>query len=222
MKGGDFMIQPINDILSKFWIRLVDFLPDLFGGVLVFFIGLVIAGLVKKLLLTILNFLKVDYVVHKAKLLERNQIKLWFEIIGEIVRWTLIILFLIPTLEIWRLSRATLVLNQFLFYLPNVIISAIILFVGLVVANLVAELIKNGVTSIGSKTANAISFTAKTAVQFFTFLIVLNQLGVAQDLIRILFTGIVAMVSIAGGIAFGLGGKDLAKELLEELKKNIK
>ncbi len=49
----------------------------------------------------------------------------------------------------------------------------------------------------------------------------MNQLGVAQDLIRILFTGIVAMLALAGGLAFGLGGKEIAKEILEELKKKL-
>jgi hypothetical protein len=58
-------------------------------------------------------------------------------------------------------------------------------------------------------------------ILFFTALVVLNQLGVAQDLIRILFTGIVFMVTIAGGLAFGLGGKDLARDILMELKKKI-
>jgi hypothetical protein len=58
-------------------------------------------------------------------------------------------------------------------------------------------------------------------VLFFTALVVLNQLGVAQDLIRILFTGIVAMFVLAFGLAFGLGGKDLAKEILEEIKKSL-
>jgi len=49
----------------------------------------------------------------------------------------------------------------------------------------------------------------------------MNQLGVAQDLIRIFFTGIVAMIAIAGGLAFGLGGKDVARDLLEDLKKKL-
>jgi len=53
-------------------------------------------------------------------------------------------------------------------------------------------------------------------------LVVLNQLGVAQDLIRILFTGIVVMLSLAGGLAFGLGGKESAKEILDELKSKLK
>ena len=60
------------------------------------------------------------------------------------------------------------------------------------------------------------------AISIFVILAVLNQLGVASDLIRILFTGIVAMIAIAGGIAFGLGGQDSARQVLEEFKKRIK
>jgi hypothetical protein len=52
-------------------------------------------------------------------------------------------------------------------------------------------------------------------------LIVLNQLGIASDLIQILFTGIVAMVSLAGGLAFGLGGKDAAKDIIEKFRKKL-
>jgi len=50
----------------------------------------------------------------------------------------------------------------------------------------------------------------------------LNQLGVAQDLIKILFTGIVFMLALAGGLAFGLGGKECAQTLLKNLLKELK
>lgn len=221
-KGGDLMIQLVNEILLKFWVRIIDFLPDLFGGLLIIIIGVITAGIVKKILITLFTFFKLDYFINKAKLLEKNQFRLWEEIIGEIVKWTIIILFLIPTLEIWRLSKATNVLNQLLLYLPNVIVSVVILLIGLIVGNLIFELVKQSIATVNSKTAKTIALIAKSIVLFFTFLIVLNQLGVAQDLVRILFTGIIAMIAIAGGLAFGLGGKDLAKDLLEELKKNIR
>ncbi len=132
------------------------------------------------------------------------------------------VLFLIPTLEVWGLSRATAVLNQFLFYLPNVIVAVVIAFIGLLASNLTADLVRHSIRTIGSTSANAIAVSAKGAIIFFTVLVVLNQLGVAQDLIRILFTGIIAMLTIAGGLAFGLGGKDIAKDCLEELRKRIK
>ena len=62
----------------------------------------------------------------------------------------------------------------------------------------------------------------KSVIVFFTILVVLNQLGVAQDIIRILFTGIIGMLALAGGLAFGLGGKDMARDLLSELTKKVK
>ena len=56
----------------------------------------------------------------------------------------------------------------------------------------------------------------------FSFLIALDQLGVAPEIIRIFIMGVVAMVAIAGGLAFGLGGRDLAGDWLSDLKKRIK
>ena len=130
--------------------------------------------------------------------------------------------FLIPTLEIWGLSKATAVINQILFYLPNVIVAVVIAFIGILASNLVSDLVRHSVKTLGSNSANSLSVFSKWVIVFFTTLVVLNQLGVAQDLIRILFTGIVAMLALAGGLAFGLGGKDAAKELLEELKNKLK
>lgn len=215
------MIEIINSVLIKFWIRLTNFLPDLFAGLLLLALGFIFSGILKKLIITILNFLKIDTLLPKAKLLEKKEVKLWEEIIAETVKWTIVILFLIPALEIWGLSKATAVINQFLFYLPNVIIAVIIAFVGIVISNLVADLVKHSITTLRATSAASIAIAAKSTVLFFTGLVVLNQLGVAQDLIRILFTGIVAMLSLAGGLAFGLGGKDAAKEIIDQLKKKI-
>lgn len=152
----------------------------------------------------------------------KQEVTLWEEILAELLRWTVIILFLIPTLEAWGLKGATVVLNQLLFYLPNVVVAVIIGFVGLVSANLVSDLVKHSIKTIGATSANTLAVFSKSAIIFFAVLVILNQLGVAQDLVRILFTGIVAMLTIAGGLAFGLGGQGIAKEMLEELKRKVK
>ena len=206
------MINLVNNVLINFWHKFSNYLPDFFGGVLILIIGLVAASILKRFLLTILRFLKIERILEKTKLLAKGEVKIWEEVLTEILRWTVVILFLIPTLEVWGLSRATAVLNQFLFYLPNVIVAVIIAFIGLLASNLVADLVKHSIKTIGSSSANTLSVLAKGVIVFFTILIVLSQLGVAQDLIRILFTGIIAMLAIAGGLAFGLGGKDIAKD----------
>ena len=120
------------------------------------------------------------------------------------------------------MSQATIFLNEFLVYLPNVIVAVVIGFVGLLAANLVSDLVRHSVRTIGATSANSLAVFTRGAITFFTVLVVLNQLGVAQDLIRILFTGIIAMLALAGGLAFGLGGQELAKEILEELKNKLK
>jgi uncharacterized SAM-binding protein YcdF (DUF218 family) len=86
----------------------------------------------------------------------------------------------------------------------------------------VSDLVKHSIKSVWATSANTLAAFSKSTIIFFTVLIMMNQLGVAQDLIRIFFTGIVAMIAIAGGLAFGLGGKDAAKELLDTLTKRIK
>ena len=216
------MLSIPNEIIARFWDKLINFLPDLFVGLIVLLIGFFIANLLKRLVLTLLRFFRIDAILEKTRLTTRSQVKLWGGILAEVLRWTIIILFLTPTLEIWGLARATGVINQFLFFLPNVIVAVIMGFVGSIVANLAGYLAKNGLKSLGSHSATTLAMFARSTIIFITVLIILNQLGVAQDLIRILFTGIVAMLAIAGGLAFGLGGKDMAKEILEGLKKKIK
>jgi len=211
------MLIEINQIFYRFWQKFVNFLPDFFGGILILSVGLVIAAIVKNLILIVFRFIKLDNLFTKSKIVQKQVIA----VLAEIVRWTIIILFLIPTLEVWGLSKATTVLNQLLFYLPNVIVAVVVAFIGLVIANLTYKVVSHGVKTLGGVSVSILAGAAKTIVLFFTILIVLNQLGVAQDLVRILFTGIVAMVALAGGLAFGLGGKDLAKEILDDIKKSL-
>lgn len=216
------MFEGVNQIVVKFWSSIVNGLPGFFTGLLIVVVGLVLSNVLKRLLLSVFAVAKLDNALQRAKLMDKGEVKLWEEVLAEILRWSLVVLFLVPALEVWGLSRATGVINQFLFFLPNVIVAVVIGFVGLVLSNLVADVVRRSVKTAGSTSANALSVFAKTALLFFTGLIVLNQLGVAQDLVRILFTGIVGMLSLAGGLAFGLGGKEAAKETLEDLRKKLR
>ncbi|MBI2641308.1 hypothetical protein HYW87_01790 [Candidatus Roizmanbacteria bacterium] len=215
------MLELVNNVVWNFLQRLFNYFPNLLSGIIILVVGLVLSGILKRVLLSVFSFIRLDVLLHRMRLLDKNEVHIWEEVLAEVLRWTVVILFLIPTLEVLGLSRATIVLNQFLLYLPNVIVAVVIAFVGIIASNLGADLIRHSVRTIGATSANTLAVFTKWLISFFTILVVLNQLGVAQDLIRILFTGIIAMVAIAGGLAFGLGGQGLAKDILEELRKNL-
>ncbi len=215
------MFDSTNFVFVKFWAKFINYLPDFFGGLLIVITGYIVALILKKLLLAIFALFRIDALLHKTRLITLREVKLWEAVLAELVKWTVIILFLIPTLETWGLSRATEVLNQFLFYIPNVIVAVIIGFVGIVISNLSSDVVRQSVKSAGESASSSLAVFTRYTILFFTVLIMLNQLGVAQDLIRIFFTGLVAMLAIAGGLAFGLGGKDHAKEALDILKKKL-
>ncbi len=216
------MFDIINSIFIDFLNKFVTFFPSLVSGVFIILVGFLLGGLIKKVLLSLFTFVRLDALFHKTRLIEKKEVQVWEEVLTEILRWTIVVLFLVPAFEIWGLSRATVVLNQFLFYLPNVIVAVIIAFVGLVTSNLGADLVKSSARTVGSSSAATLSVFTRWLILFFTVLVVLNQLGVAQDLIRILFTGIIVMIALAGGLAFGLGGQTIAKEILEELRSKFK
>lgn len=207
---------------------LGNYLPQFIAGLALLLVGLLMAIIIKELILRFFVFLKVEDLfggvgrwLDKIKGGRVAEGKMWPKLVAELVRWTVVILFLVPVAEIWGLPKASDLLNQLLLYIPNVFVAIVIAFVGAVVANLVSEIVKNASHSLGSASSNLLGTTARYALIFFTILVVLNQLGVAADLIRILFTGIVAMVALAGGLAFGLGGRNMASKILNELEKKI-
>lgn len=197
------------------------FVPNLISGLIIFLIGVLLASLVKRLIIELLNALKIEHYLKKYEIPEARKDFSWTNILAEIARWFVIVLFLIPTADVWGLPQVTTILNTFLLYLPNVFVAAIIGLVGMVFAKLTAELVRASTRQFSPDVSRTLSTTVRIAISIFVLLAVLNQLGVAQDLIRILFTGFVAMIAIAGGIAFGLGGKDFAHALLEKLQKKL-
>jgi hypothetical protein len=214
----DALINSLNQNIES----TVGFIPKLVAGVLVLLIGIIIASIVKQLILAVTKSLKVDSYLEKYGVPEIRPGYTWSNILAEIVRWFVIIIFLIPTADIWGLPRVGTLLNEILLYLPNVFIAVIIALVGFVLARLAHDVILASVKGVNKDSAQLIATATQWAINIFVILAVLNQLGVASDLIKILFTGFVAMFALAGGIAFGLGGQSNAREILDGIKKRLK
>ena len=204
---------------------LLRFLPNLIGALIIFAIGWVVAGLVKRLFLKLLDILQLEPFAEKvgiSKALQRAGATMSpAELLGEVVKWSIVLVFLNPTVEILGLSQATVLINRVLTYIPNVIIAALILMFGVIFADLTGHFIRSTATALGTGAANTIEVITRYSIITFVSLAALSQLGIADRLITTLFTGFVAMLAIAGGLAFGLGGKDLAADVLSKLRDSL-
>ena len=166
--------------------------------------------------------MKVDEYLKRYGVPELRTNYTWTNILAEIARWFVIIVFLIPTADVWGLPRIGSLLNELLLYLPNVFVAVVIALVGFVLARLAHDVILASVKGITKESAEMVASASQWAINIFVILAVLSQLGVASDLIRILFTGLVAMIALAGGIAFGLGGQKNAEDILDGIRKRLK
>ncbi len=215
---GQALVTAINSAI----IAIITFVPKFILGLVVLLIGIIIASILKQVVLEIFKALKIDAVLKKYGVPEAKEEFSWGSIIAEIVRWFVIVVFLLPTADVWGLPRVDIVLSQVLLYLPNVFVAVIIILVGFVFARLLHDVILASTKGLSRETSKTVASVSRWATNLFVILAALNQLGVASDLIRILFTGFVAMLAIAGGIAFGLGGQGSAKEVVDGIKNRLK
>lgn len=196
----------------------ISFIPSLVGGLIVLVFGLVVAAIVYRVVIGVLKATQVEKYLAKYGItkVEGHEVQ-WSEILAELARWSIIVIFLIPAFQAWRLDAVNVVLNRVVLYIPNVIVAVVLAIIGLVFAKLANKVAYGAARSLGTHLAHTVAFVAQWAITVFVAFLVLHQLGVAQELLRILFAGLVAMLAIAGGLAFGLGGQGSAKSVLEAL-----
>lgn len=217
--------EAVSSSLINLWTGFINFLPNLIGAIVIFVVGWIISVALGKLVARILKVVKVDQGFERLGLkkgfkkagVEFNIAKIG----GGTVKWFFIIVFLMAATDILGLVKVTDFLVKVLLYIPNIIVAVIILAVAVLLADVLRKLVFGVAKGGGFKSARFLGAVTKWAVLIFAFLAVLVQLGIAKSLIQTLFTAFVAMVAIAGGLAFGLGGKDLARDTLEKLRESV-
>ena len=143
------VLTTLLDSLNQGLYAAVAFLPNLLVGIIVVLIGIVIAAFIKQLVIKLLYTIQVNIYLKRYNIPSMDQGFGWIEIIAEIVKWFIIVLFLIPAADIWQLPQFANLLNTFLLYLPNVFVAAIIAVVGLVFARLAGEVVAASTKGLG-------------------------------------------------------------------------
>lgn len=208
------------------WDKFSTSLLNIIVAIIVLIIGLVIASAISKMVKSVVALTKIDNILAKLRV-DQVTSKLGLSLdagafIGGLVKWFLIIVFLLVASDILGLAALSQFLNEILLYIPSVIIAAIILLVAAILANFLQKIVVASASSAHLAAANFAGIITKWAILIVGFLIAVEQLGIAQAYLGTLYTGIIAMLAIAGGLAFGLGGKEQATAFLAKLSSEMK
>ncbi|MDX8335637.1 mechanosensitive ion channel [Candidatus Cetobacterium colombiensis] len=207
--GLDIIISPVISMLNI----LFSYVPNLVGVALVLVIALYFGRIIENIISNLLIGLKFDSYLEKAglKTADNNYSKL----IGKFSKILVLYFAVIQSIEILNFGSLQDLSLKLTLLLGDILLGIIIIGIGIIVANYVAKIIEN--TSLDNK--KQISTIAKIAIIVFVGAMGLRQMGIANEIINLAFGFTVGALAIAFAIAFGIGGKDLAKEKLQKLSE---
>lgn len=210
----DAVVESLKDVAG--------YVPEILGAIVVILIGVLVGWAVKTVIVRALKFVKVKPYTDAVGLDKVFKTKVdLVELVGDLTKWIVVIVFLLPALNILGLVGVNELVTSVVSYLPQVVVAVVIVMVGAIMADLASRAVDATAQTIGAKTAALVADITKWSIMVFAVFAALLQLGIAVSIINNLVLGFVALIALAGGLAFGLGGQDAAKEVIERLKKNL-
>jgi hypothetical protein len=210
--------------LNQFWLQLVNFVPKLLAVVVILFFGWVLAKLARTAVKRILDITKFDQFSQKSGLeafMNSGSLNLTLSgVISQVVYWLVIILFVITGANTLGLNEVANLLHDLASYLPRIILAILVMIFGTLLARFVNRLVFAWLYGIKFSHALAVSTSTEYGIQIIAMFVALEQLGIGMQLIYSLFVIVFGAIFLALAIAFGLGGKDWAAKIIDDLSKN--
>jgi hypothetical protein len=218
---GDVLLTSLNGL----WISFAESIPRFIGAIIIFVVGWIIALALGNVARRVVEFLQIDRLVERLnvhKVFERADVDLSVsKLVGWLVKWFLIIGFLVAAADILGWQQVTSFLTDVALYIPQVFVAVIILVAGMVAADFTHKVVNQAVKTSGLLSPHFVAGIAKWAILIFSIIVALDQLDIGRQLLNTIVQGFVATLAIGAGLAFGLGGKDHASKFLDRIRKDL-
>jgi hypothetical protein len=204
----------LGDRTQLMYAEFVDFLPNLLGAILILLVGLIIAKLLEKATDAILERLHFDQALDRGgvnRALARTGTKLDpSSLVARLVFWIVALTTIVLATNALGLTAVSAMLYSLIAYIPNVIVAVLILIIGMVLGEFVKDVLAASMGGVSG--FSVIGKAAKAAIVVLAVFMALDQLQVADDIVRTAFTLTLGAIALAAALAFGLGCRDLAGE----------
>jgi small-conductance mechanosensitive channel len=199
---------------------LLAAVPKIIGFVIILLVGWFIAGLIAKAIAAVLRKVNFNEMATRSGFsgfVDKMGVRCDAAgFIGETGKWFVRLLALIVAFDALGLPAVSQVLHQLLLWIPNLIVALVILVIAGLAANALSNLVRGATAQAGFSNPNFVAGVARVAVWGFGIILAVNQIGVAETLVNTLFMGFVGALALALGLAFGLGGRDTASEIVSD------
>ncbi len=137
------------------------------------------------------------------------------DVLGSVVYWLMMLVVLYVAVSVLGIASLSMLLEKIINYIPHILAAILILVVGVLFAGIAEGLVKNAFRAIDTGTARALGKLTGYVVVIISALAAVSELGIAREFILILFVGLIFMLSLGFGLAIGLGGQDLVRDVLK-------
>ncbi len=215
-----------QDSVDELWDAVGGYLPELLGALVLVVAALLVAKLAQAVVEKVLNFAGVDRLTKNtqvAKSLKTAEVSLdVVTVAGRIAFWIVILIFTLTIADVLQLSAMSDVIGDLVAYLPNVLAAVIILIITIAGARLVRDVLSASLTRLRVDFGAQVSAVAFYVLAVFGFVMAVDQLGFDTTVLTANITVVVAGVSLALALAFGLGGRDTAGKIVEGVYANLR
>ena len=216
------LLNSLEQSMTNLWIGIVSFLPQVVIAILIIIVGWIIGGIVSGIVQKLFKMFRLDTALDKAGVDDLSR-KAGYnfapaKFTGSLVKWFIILAFTVVALDVLGLQQVTVFMREVVLgYLPKVLAALLILFAGVIVASMAKGAIVAFLRATSVKRVEWFGSVAYYLVIAFSVMAALNQLEIAAELVQILFAGVVFALALAFALAFGLGGRDAAKQYIDRM-----
>lgn len=216
----------MQEAFFLFYQQIISRLPELISALIIIILGIIVANWIKALSTKFFDKLRINYILKSLgweAFFDRFDAKMNIsKFFGVLIEIYVFLLFLVISLDVLNFNTISGLVAQVVSYYPNIFISMIIFMVAVYIADFSKKIVVGSLEKERITYSNFLGDIVSSGTWILAILAILYQLQIVQTLVLAIFIGFVALIVISLGLAFGIGGKDMAKKILEDIEKKVK
>ncbi len=214
-----FIDEPLKGFLDK----ILEFLPNVFSAVLILVFGILAGWLTKLVLKKIFDLVRVDGFAEKtgmSKVLAKGGLQEPLsQLLARIAGGFVILAFFVVSLGTLNIDVIQRLIERFFYFLPNLFVALVIIAIGFILGNFFGRAALIACVNAGLRMSRIVGNSVKYLIIIVSASMALEHLGIGRDTVLITYAILLSGLAIAFAIAFGLGGRDAAKDFIEKKLK---